>query len=97
LKTLDSDESKEDEAWICSPVETVHNAVDSLERLVRAAFPEARRVVGHHEPAGTMAACEVRCYATLRVETATRAVVRHSTERDSRRSSFNGAERMRLR
>ena len=73
LKTLDSDESKEDEAWICSPVETVHNEVDSLERLVRTAFPEARRVVGHHEPAGTMAACEVRCYATLRAEIATRA------------------------
>jgi divalent metal cation (Fe/Co/Zn/Cd) transporter len=36
-----------------TPVETVHDAVDSLERSVRAAFPEARRVVGHAEPAGT--------------------------------------------
>ena len=35
-----------------TPVETVHDAVDSLERSVRAAFPEARRVVGHAEPAG---------------------------------------------
>ncbi len=34
------------------PVETVHNAVDSLERSVRSAFPEARRVVGHAEPGG---------------------------------------------
>ena len=36
-----------------TPVETVHDAVDSLERSVRAAFPEARRVVGHAEPART--------------------------------------------
>jgi divalent metal cation (Fe/Co/Zn/Cd) transporter len=36
-----------------TPVETVHDAVDSLERSVREAFPEARRVVGHAEPAGT--------------------------------------------
>jgi divalent metal cation (Fe/Co/Zn/Cd) transporter len=36
-----------------TPVETVHDAVDSLERSVKAAFPEARRVVGHAEPAGT--------------------------------------------
>jgi divalent metal cation (Fe/Co/Zn/Cd) transporter len=36
-----------------TPVETVHNAVDSLERSVRQAFPEAHRVVGHAEPAGT--------------------------------------------
>ena len=36
-----------------TPVETVHDAVDSLERSVRKAFPEARRVVGHAEPAGT--------------------------------------------
>ena len=35
-----------------TPVETVHDAVDSLERSVRTAFPEARRVVGHAEPAG---------------------------------------------
>ena len=35
-----------------TPVETVHAAVDSLERSVRDAFPEARRVVGHAEPAG---------------------------------------------
>jgi cation diffusion facilitator family transporter len=35
-----------------TPVETVHDAVDSLERSVRNAFPEARRVVGHAEPAG---------------------------------------------
>ncbi|MGH6796929.1 MAG: cation transporter dimerization domain-containing protein, partial [Roseiarcus sp.] len=34
-----------------TPVETVHDAVDSLERSVREAFPEARRVVGHAEPA----------------------------------------------
>jgi divalent metal cation (Fe/Co/Zn/Cd) transporter len=34
-----------------TPVETVHEAVDSLERSVRDAFPEARRVVGHAEPA----------------------------------------------
>ena len=34
-----------------TPVETVHDAVDSLERSVRDAFPEARRVVGHAEPA----------------------------------------------
>jgi cation diffusion facilitator family transporter len=34
-----------------TPVETVHDAVDSLERSVRKAFPEARRVVGHAEPA----------------------------------------------
>jgi cation diffusion facilitator family transporter len=33
-----------------TPVETVHDAVDSLERSVREAFPEARRVVGHAEP-----------------------------------------------
>ena len=38
-----------------TPVETVHDAVDSLERSVRKAFPEARRVVGHAEPAGTQA------------------------------------------
>jgi divalent metal cation (Fe/Co/Zn/Cd) transporter len=38
-----------------TPVETVHDAVDSLERSVRKAFPEARRVVGHAEPAGTEA------------------------------------------
>jgi divalent metal cation (Fe/Co/Zn/Cd) transporter len=38
-----------------TPVETVHEAVDSLERSVREAFPEARRVVGHAEPAGTEA------------------------------------------
>jgi divalent metal cation (Fe/Co/Zn/Cd) transporter len=38
-----------------TPVETVHDAVDSLERSVRQAFPEARRVVGHAEPAGTEA------------------------------------------
>ncbi|HEY3621875.1 MAG TPA: cation-efflux pump [Roseiarcus sp.] len=38
-----------------TPVETVHAAVDSLERSVREAFPEARRVVGHAEPAGTEA------------------------------------------
>jgi cation diffusion facilitator family transporter len=36
-----------------TPVETVHDAVDSLERSVREAFPEARRVVGHAEPAGS--------------------------------------------
>ena len=35
-----------------TPVETVHDAVDSLERSVKQAFPEARRVVGHAEPAG---------------------------------------------
>jgi cation diffusion facilitator family transporter len=35
-----------------TPVEAVHAAVDSLERSVREAFPEARRVVGHAEPAG---------------------------------------------
>jgi cation diffusion facilitator family transporter len=34
-----------------TPVEAVHDAVDSLERSVRLAFPEARRVVGHAEPA----------------------------------------------
>jgi cation diffusion facilitator family transporter len=34
-----------------TPVETVHDAVDALERTVRRAFPEARRVVGHAEPA----------------------------------------------
>jgi cation diffusion facilitator family transporter len=34
-----------------TPVETVHDAVDELERSVRRAFPEARRVVGHAEPA----------------------------------------------
>ena len=39
-----------------TPVETVHDAVDSLERSVRDAFPEARRVVGHAEPAGGEAA-----------------------------------------
>jgi divalent metal cation (Fe/Co/Zn/Cd) transporter len=38
-----------------TPVETVHDAVDALERSVREAFPEARRVVGHAEPAGTEA------------------------------------------
>jgi len=38
-----------------TPVETVHDAVDSLERSIREAFPEARRVVGHAEPAGTEA------------------------------------------
>ena len=38
-----------------TPVETVHDAVNSLERSVRKAFPEARRVVGHAEPAGTQA------------------------------------------
>ena len=38
-----------------TPVEAVHSAVDSLERSVRQAFPEARRVVGHAEPAGTEA------------------------------------------
>jgi len=38
-----------------TPVETVHDAVDSLERSVRKAFPEARRVVGHAEPAATKA------------------------------------------
>ena len=38
-----------------TPVETVHDAVNSLERSVRKAFPEARRVVGHAEPAGTEA------------------------------------------
>jgi divalent metal cation (Fe/Co/Zn/Cd) transporter len=38
-----------------TPVETVHDAVDSLERSLKAAFPEARRVVGHAEPAGTEA------------------------------------------
>jgi cation diffusion facilitator family transporter len=36
-----------------TPVETVHDAVDALERSVREAFPEARRVVGHAEPAAT--------------------------------------------
>ena len=36
-----------------TPVETVHDAVDALERSVREAFPEARRVVGHAEPART--------------------------------------------
>jgi len=36
-----------------TPVETVHHAVDSLERSVKQAFPEARRVVGHAEPAGS--------------------------------------------
>ena len=36
-----------------TPVETVHDAVDSLERSVKRAFPEARRVVGHAEPAGS--------------------------------------------
>jgi cation diffusion facilitator family transporter len=35
-----------------TPVETVHEAVDALERSVRRAFPEARRVIGHAEPAG---------------------------------------------
>ena len=30
-----------------TPVETVHDAVDALERSVREAFSEARRVVGH--------------------------------------------------
>ena len=34
-----------------TPVETVHDAVDALERSVRRAFPEARRVIGHAEPA----------------------------------------------
>ncbi len=34
-----------------TPVETVHDAVDSLERSVRKAFPEAHRVIGHAEPA----------------------------------------------
>jgi divalent metal cation (Fe/Co/Zn/Cd) transporter len=34
-----------------TPVEAVHGAVDALERSVKAAFPEARRVVGHAEPA----------------------------------------------
>jgi cation diffusion facilitator family transporter len=34
-----------------TPVESVHDAVDALERSVRRAFPEARRVVGHAEPA----------------------------------------------
>ena len=38
-----------------TPVEAVHDAVDALERSVREAFPEARRVVGHAEPAGTEA------------------------------------------
>ena len=38
-----------------TPVETVHEAVDALERSVREAFPEARRVIGHAEPAGTEA------------------------------------------
>jgi cation diffusion facilitator family transporter len=38
-----------------TPVEAVHDAVDSLERSVREAFPEARRVVGHAEPAGDAA------------------------------------------
>jgi hypothetical protein len=33
----------------------VHDAVDSLERSVRRAFPEARRVVGHAEPASDAA------------------------------------------
>ena len=33
----------------------VHDAVDLLERSVRKTFPEARRVVGHAEPAGTKA------------------------------------------
>ena len=33
------------------PVESVHDAVDALERSVRRAFPEARRVIGHAEPA----------------------------------------------
>jgi cation diffusion facilitator family transporter len=37
-----------------TPVETVHDAVDMLERSVRKAFPEARRVVGHAEPAGPL-------------------------------------------
>jgi cation diffusion facilitator family transporter len=36
-----------------TPVESVHDAVDALERSVREEFPEARRVVGHAEPAGT--------------------------------------------
>jgi len=36
-----------------TPVETVHAADDSLERSVKQAFPEARRVVGHAEPTGT--------------------------------------------
>ena len=36
-----------------TPVEIVHDAVDALERSVRRAFPEARRVIGHAEPAGT--------------------------------------------
>ncbi len=36
-----------------TPVDIVHDAVDALERSVRKAFPEARRVVGHAEPAGT--------------------------------------------
>ena len=35
-----------------TPVEIVHDAVDALERSVRRAFPEARRVIGHAEPAG---------------------------------------------
>ena len=38
-----------------TPVETVHDAVDALERSVRRAFPEARRVVGHAEPASDQA------------------------------------------
>ena len=38
-----------------TPVETVHDAVDSLERSVRQAFPEARRVVSHAEPEGAEA------------------------------------------
>jgi cation diffusion facilitator family transporter len=42
-----------------TPVETVHNAVDSLERSVKSAFPEARRVVGHAEPGGRRAGNEI--------------------------------------
>jgi cation diffusion facilitator family transporter len=34
-----------------TPVETVHDAVDALERSVRDEFPEAHWVVGHAEPA----------------------------------------------
>jgi divalent metal cation (Fe/Co/Zn/Cd) transporter len=32
------------------PVETMHAAVDELERLVRTDYPEILRIVGHAEP-----------------------------------------------
>jgi divalent metal cation (Fe/Co/Zn/Cd) transporter len=35
-----------------TPVEAAHHAIDDLERNLRQLWPEARRVVGHVEPAG---------------------------------------------